>query len=148
MLYPTLRRRTAPSRRVGETHDFNQVFHRFFSDNLLDEPVITPAVDVRETDDDFAITVDLPGFDSSQVEVSIDNDVLTVSGSRAEEKGVREGKYHLSERRRGEFRRAFVLPDQVDPDSVEGKFANGVLELTFPKRPQSKPKKVKVKVRA
>ena len=105
-----------------------------------------PSVDVRETKDALEIAAELPGLDPKDVEVSVENGILTLKGSRSFEKAIEGETYHRVERAYGSFERSFSLPTNVDPEKVHAVFRNGVLHLTLPKRDEAKPKSISIKV--
>jgi HSP20 family protein len=107
-----------------------------------------PAVDVRETKDSLEIAAELPGMDPKNVEVSVDNGVLTLRGSRHFEKAAEGETYHRVERAYGAFERSFTLPTNVDPEKIQAAYRHGVLHLTVPKREEAKPKSISIKVEA
>jgi HSP20 family protein len=121
---------------------------RWFDDFLLDTPVgrtTLPAVDVRETDSVYLMEVELPGLTEKDVEVKLDNNLLTVSSKKDEKKEEKKNGYIMRERRSSSFCRSFVLPEEVDREKIAAEFKNGVLHLTFPKTPAAKPKTIEVK---
>jgi HSP20 family protein len=108
-----------------------------------------PAVDVREYLDRFELLVDIPGVDPKQVEITLDNSVLTLSGERRDEQKVdRDGKGQLqqqrSERRLGRFHRRFILPDTVDAEKVTATGRDGVLAISIAKHPKAQPRRISV----
>jgi HSP20 family protein len=106
-----------------------------------------PRVDIVEEKDTYKITADMPGLDKKDIAVEIKNGVLSLSGEKKEEKTEKDkDRYYHYERRYGSFRREFALPDHVDAEHVEAKYANGVLELTLRKTEAAKPKQIEVKV--
>jgi HSP20 family protein len=110
----------------------------------------SPAVDVREYSDRFQLLLDVPGVDPKDVEITLDNGVLTVSGNRAEEKavgsnGVEQAQQQRIERRLGRFYRRFILPDTADAEKVNASGRNGVLEIVIPKQPKAQPRRITVK---
>jgi HSP20 family protein len=105
-----------------------------------------PAVDVRETKDALEISAELPGIEPKEVEVSVENGVLTLKGSRQFEKATEGEAYHRVERAYGSFERSFSLPTNVDPEKVHAVYRHGVLHLTLPKREEAKPKSISIKV--
>jgi HSP20 family protein len=110
----------------------------------------SPAVDVREYSDRFQLLLDVPGVDSKDVEITLDNGVLTVSGNRTEEKtvgshGVEQPQQQRIERRLGRFYRRFILPDTADAENVNASGRNGVLEIVIPKQPKAQPRRITVK---
>ena len=105
-----------------------------------------PAMDLVETDDHFVLKADLPGLDESDVNIEVEDNVLTVSGERnAEHEDNREG-YVRVERAYGSFRRSLTLPDGVDAEAVSASFEKGVLQVSIPKPEQRKPRKVAIQV--
>ena len=104
----------------------------------------TPAVDVKEDEHAFLIHADIPGVDPKDIEITMENGILSIRGERHEEKAEEREGYKRIERSRGTFYRRFSLPDSADPDRIEASSKHGVLELTIPKREVSKAKKIKV----
>jgi HSP20 family protein len=103
-----------------------------------------PAIDIREEDKQFVLHADLPGVDPANIEVTLENGVLTIRGRRElAERDERQG-YRRVERVSGEFFRRFSLPDTADSNSVKARCANGVLEVTIPKQPQVLPRRISV----
>ena len=110
----------------------------------------SPAVDVREFSNRFQLLLDVPGVDPKDVEITLDNGVLTVSGTRSEEKavgtnGAEQPQQQRLERRLGRFHRRFILPDTADADNVNAAGRNGVLEIVIPKQPKAQPRRITVK---
>jgi HSP20 family protein len=106
-----------------------------------------PAVDIHEFADRFALFVDLPGVDPSQVEITLANGVLTLSGERTTEKPVARNESEVVtrlERGAGRFYRRFILPDSIDSDQIEARGRNGVLEVSIPKQAKAQPRRIKV----
>ena len=104
-----------------------------------------PAVDIKEEENRFVIYADLPGVDPKDIEITMDQGVLTLKGERSEEtKEEREG-YKRVERVSGSFYRRFSLPDTADADRIEAEGKNGVLEITLPKHEKVEARKITVK---
>lgn len=97
-----------------------------------------PAVDIVEKEDAFEITAELPGMDEKNVQVKLSNGTLTITGEKKDEREEKKKDYYLSERHYGSFQRSFGLPEGVDPDRIEAKFAKGVLTLHLPKKPEAR----------
>ncbi len=118
-------------------------------DDVLSEPLLgrtaLPAVDVRETDSEYLMEVELPGLSEKDVEVKLDNNLLTISSQKDEKKDEKKNGYVLRERRASKFSRSFVLPEGVDHEKIAAEFKNGILHLNFPKVPTAKPKTIEVK---
>jgi HSP20 family protein len=109
----------------------------------------SPAVDVHEYPDRFQLMLDLPGVEPRDVEITLDDGVLTISGMRNEEKSV-DGRsadrpqQQRIERRQGRFHRRFILPDTADADNVNATGRNGVLQILIPKQPKAQPRRITV----
>lgn len=118
-------------------------------DDILDggftDSTALPAVDVRETEDSYLMEVELPGLTEKDVDVKLENNLLTVSSKKEEKKEEKKNGYVLRERKSRAFARSFVLPDEVDREKISAEFKNGVLSLAFPKAPAAKPKIIPVK---
>ena len=115
---------------------------------LLDAPSNThawrPAVDIQELDDKFSLSVDLPGVDPNNIDITVEKNVLTISGERNTTETKEEQGYTRFERRSGSFSRRFTLPDNVDGDAVTARGNNGVLTVDIPKVAAAQPKKITV----
>lgn len=104
-----------------------------------------PAVDIKETEKEFIIHADIPGVDSDDIDVHMEDGMLTIKGEReSETKEEREG-YKRIERQRGSFYRRFSLPDTANADKISAKSKNGVLEITIPKQEKAQARKIEVK---
>jgi HSP20 family protein len=104
-----------------------------------------PALDVYETDETFVAKVELPGIEAKDVEVSVEDGTLTVSGKREFTSEVNEEHYHRIERHYGSFSRVITLPQSADTEKVDASFDKGVLSIEIPKVEKAKPKKIQVK---
>jgi HSP20 family protein len=102
--------------------------------------------DVSESDDALEISAELPGMDEKDIEVSLENGLLTVKGEKKAESERTEKDYYVTERRYGSFRRSFHLPDTVDEDKVQAKFDKGVLRVILPKVAEAKHKARKISI--
>lgn len=98
--------------------------------------MVVPAVDVTEGATAFVITAELPGMTEKDVEVSVSSGMLTLKGEKRQEKQEQEKDFYLTERAFGSFERSFSLPDGADAEKVGASFANGVLTVTLPKKPE------------
>ena len=105
-----------------------------------------PSVDITEDEKEYLVKADLPEVKKEDVKVTVENDVLTITGERKFEKEEKEKKYHRIERAYGHFLRSFSLPDFVDGSKVSADFKDGVLKVHLPKTEKAKPKAVEVKV--
>jgi len=106
-----------------------------------------PSVDIEEESDKYLVKADLPGVDKKDIEVKMENGVLSIRGEKQTETETGKGtKRHRSERFHGSFARSFTLPDAVKADEVDATYKDGVLSLTIPKEEQAKPKSIDIKV--
>ncbi|MBV8990618.1 MAG: Hsp20/alpha crystallin family protein [Solirubrobacterales bacterium] len=105
-----------------------------------------PAMDLVESGDEFVLRADLPGLSEGDVNIELEDNVLTISGERKTEHEERKGGYYRVERSSGKFSRSLSLPEGVDPEGVNASFENGVLEVRIPKPEQRKPHKVAIKL--
>jgi HSP20 family protein len=105
-----------------------------------------PAMDLVETQDDFVLKADLPGISEDDVDVELENNVLTISGERKTEHEEQHEGYYRLERATGTFSRTLSLPEGIDPGSVAATFGDGVLTVRIPKPAQAKPRRVKIGV--
>ncbi len=144
--------RWEPARELGTLQsEMNRLFNTFF-----DTPAQPhnggrgwiPAMDLVETDSDFVLRADLPGLSEDDVNIELEDNVLTVSGERKAEHEERKEGYYRIERTSGAFRRTLTLPEGVDPASVKASFDRGVLEVRIPKPEQRKPRRVAIAVGA
>lgn len=150
MLYPTLWRRSgAPwiwDELSSARREMDRVFDRFFSQPAGAQGVWAPAMDVRESNDEIRVTVELPGLKPEEVTVTLENGVLSISGEKRQEvqEGKEEGNYYLFERCYGRFERSFALPRTVNADQIKARFEDGVLTVTLPKAENAKPRRVQI----
>jgi HSP20 family protein len=104
-----------------------------------------PAFEVKETSDSFVLKADLPGVTESDIDISVHNNTLTVSGSRQAEERKEGESYALYERQFGSFSRSFALPEMADGERIEANLQHGVLTLTIGKKAEAKPRKIQLK---
>jgi len=124
---------------------FNDVFERAGESNLTSW---APAVDIFETEHELVVKADLPDVDPKDLDIRVENNILTIRGERKFEKKVSEDKYLRVERAYGSFSRSFSLANTVNAEAIKADYQNGVLTLTIPKREEAKPKQIKVNVGA
>jgi HSP20 family protein len=106
--------------------------------------VWSPSVDVFENDDKIVLEAELPGMKADEVDVSIENNIVTIKGERKFEKKEEKDNYHRIERSYGSFTRSFTLPRTVTGDEASADFENGVLKITLPKREETKARKIEI----
>lgn len=128
----------------------SSLFDNFWSDNWAVpsrervETAWRPAVDIKETEENFLIRADVPGVDPKDIELTVENNVLTIKGERHSEHTSEEDGCHRTERFVGSFERKFTLPDTVDAEQISANGKNGVLEVRLPKRAASQPKRITI----
>ena len=105
----------------------------------------SPALDVAETGDEYLVKASLPGIEPDDLEITYNNNVLTIKGEMQSEREVEEQRYHLRERRSGSFSRSISLPSTVDADHIQASYTAGVLTLHLPKVEEAKPKRIQVR---
>jgi HSP20 family protein len=135
-------------------NELNRLFDdRMFRFNRLSSPAeeelgagFSPAVDIYEDQEGVTLTAELPGIEAKDVDLRIENGVLTLRGQRKLEREESKQNYGRVERAYGTFSRSFTLPPTVDPDKVRAEAKNGLLNIHLPKREESKPRAIRVQV--
>ncbi len=110
------------------------------------EPFV-PRFEVRETKEALVLKADLPGVKTEDLDVSVQANVLSISGKREQEKTTDDVHLHMVERSYGSFTRSFTLPEGVDSKSLDAELKDGVLTLTLPKIPEAKPQRIQIKAK-
>lgn len=126
---------------------FNQPFEPFAAlgtNQALTASSFVPAVDIYEDAQNIVLTAELPGIEEKDLDIRMENGVLTLSGERKMEHEETQENFHRVERSYGRFTRSFTLPPTVDPNNVKAHFDNGVLKVTLLKREEAKPKQIQV----
>lgn len=144
--------RTSPFRDLATLQDrINRMFGDFsFPAGAPDVEVATtwaPAVNIFEDQEEVAVTADLPGMKKEDVEITLENNVLTLRGHRRLEDEDKRENYHRVERAYGTFARSFTLPNTVNSEKISAEYTDGVLQIHLPKREESKPRQISVKVK-
>ena len=143
--------RWEPFRGVGSLQEqINRVFDDVVG-RTTDESALStwvPAVDIYETEHELVVKADLPDVDPKDLDIRVENNLLTIHGERKFEKKVSEENYLRVERSYGTFSRSFSLSNTVNPEAIKADYQNGVLTLSIPKREEAKPKQIKVNVSA
>ncbi|MEM8998535.1 MAG: Hsp20/alpha crystallin family protein [Acidobacteriota bacterium] len=143
-------RRTVPTYDAITRDPFFSFVDRFFHDGFNGQAAEgvsqawVPAMDIVETEDAYLATADLPGLRKEDIDISVEDGVLTISGERTVEHAAGESGFKRLERASGGFRRAFTLPQGVDLEKVNAGFADGVLTVTLPKTEIVKARKVSI----
>ena len=106
-----------------------------------------PLVDIYDSKDNLVVKADLPGLSKDDIQVAIQENILTISGEKKQELNIRENEYLRTERFYGSFHRAITLPTEVDRTKVQANFKEGILELILPKKEEAKPQQIKIDVK-
>lgn len=140
-----------PFREFSTLQDrMNRLFRESYGPEGREESLTTttfaPAVDVYEDEHSVNLKIEVPGIDEKDIDVRIENNVLTVHGERKFEKDEKEENFRRVERQYGSFTRTFTLPSSVDSEKVSANYDKGILKITLPKKAEAKPKQIKVNV--
>lgn len=148
--------RLDPFAELGSVQDrFNQLFNQPFFGNfgrmLVPEQgsgftQFIPPVDIYEDEHNITLQAELPGIEEKDLDIRVDNNILTISGERKLENEENRENFHRIERSFGRFTRSFTLPPTVDTEHVNAEFVNGVLRIALPKTEAAKPKQIKIGV--
>lgn len=144
----TMITRWDPFREMTTLQDrMNRLFNDQFGAMTRDEALtgsFVPPVDVYEDENTIQVRLEVPGIDEKDIDIRMENNVLTVRGERKFEKDEKEENFHRVERRYGSFTRSFTLPSTVNSDDVQADYDKGVLTIRLAKRAEAKPKQIKV----
>jgi HSP20 family protein len=143
--------RFEPFRGLSTLQDqINRVFNETFEGRNQESNLTTwaPAVDIYETENELVVKADLPDIDPKNLDIRVENNILTIRGERKFDRNVNEESYLRVERSYGSFSRSFALSNTVNTESIRAQYNNGVLTLHVPKRQEAKPRQIKVNVEA
>jgi HSP20 family protein len=139
--------RFEPFRGASNLHEqLNRVFGEAFNREDSNLTTWAPAVDILETEHELVVKADLPDVDPKDLDIRVENNILTIRGERKFQKQVNEHNYLRVERSYGSFARSFSLANTVNSEAIKADYQNGVLTLNIPKREEAKPKQIKVSV--
>jgi HSP20 family protein len=128
----------------------NSLFQEFGrqgeGNDMLTTASFVPPVDIYEDEHRIVLKLEVPGMKESDLDIQLENNVLTVKGERKFEKEEKEENFHRIERRYGSFYRSFTVPNTVNPEGVKANYEAGVLRLELEKRAEAKPKQIKVQI--
>lgn len=125
--------------------DLDRVFENFFDLDPWDIKTRYPKVDVRDEKDHYIVEADLPGLTEKDIEVKVENDILTIQSNKTEKREEKKNGYLIRERKASSFIRSFVLPNDVNREQIEASMKNGVLTIKLSKNPEAKPKMIEIK---
>src|SRR5882762_11471079 len=142
--------RWEPFRGTSPDSQLNRLFSDFFGRASQEQNLTTwaPAVDIYEGEHELVVKADLPAVKPEELDIRVENNILTIRGERKFEKKVDEKNYLRVERAYGSFARSFSLANTVNSEAIKADYKDGVLTLTIPKREEAKPKQIKVSVGA
>ncbi len=147
---PTRELTSWPSELTGFQREMNRLFDNFLRPGWQDSDtalsVWSPAVDIAEHEDEYRVNVELPGVEKNDVSITLESNILTIRGTKKQEKEEKGREYHRVERTYGSFHRSFTLPTTVKADKINATFRDGILSVTLPKAEEAKPKQIEVKV--
>lgn len=140
----TLLKYNRPNRNVM-SKNFSDIMDEFFNDvvNTRDNSFV-PGIDISETDNQFLISAELPGMSKDDIDVSLDNGRLSISGERKFEQEEEGKTFHRVETRYGSFNRSFQLPDNVDEESINATYEDGLLNISIDKAEDKVKKKIEI----
>jgi len=126
----------------------NRLFRDSYGDReeALTTSTFAPPVDVYEDEHHVTLNIEVPGIEEKDIDVRVENNVLTVHGERKFEKEQKEENFRRVERQYGSFTRSFTLPNTVDTDNIQASYGKGVLKVQLAKKAEAKPKQIKVNV--
>jgi HSP20 family protein len=126
--------------------EMNRVFNRAFGQPAREQGARAwaPALDIAERKDAYLVAVELPGVNPDDIDVTLENNLLTVQGERRQAQDSSERRFHRIERAYGTFRRSVSLPSSAQADAIQASYDNGVLQLLVPKAEEAKPRKIAI----
>ncbi|MGM0587015.1 MAG: Hsp20/alpha crystallin family protein [Bacteroidota bacterium] len=138
--------RFQPFDRDLSTRNFSDLLDDFFNEAVGTQGrgKFMPGMDVSETDDQYQISLEIPGMNKEDINISMEKGLLTISGEREMEKESEGKKYHRVERRYGKFSRSLQLPDNVDADSVKANYKDGILTISVAKSEEEVKKQIEI----
>jgi HSP20 family protein len=133
-------------------HDLDEMERRFedwidrpfFNRGVFREREWAPFMEMLDKEDRYVVKAELPGMKGEDVDISVSDNILTIKGEKKSSKEVKEEDYHFSERSYGSFCRSITLPSSINIEKIDARFEDGVLEVTLPKSPEVKPKKIAI----
>jgi len=133
----------------GVERYYNNLFDDFFGSSLLDSENVnavdwSPRMEVEENENEFFLNVEVPGMKKNDIDISVKDNVITISGEKKAKEQKKESAYYLNEVRYGKFSRSFKLPGNVDIDKIKGSWNEGVLTVEVPKTEIAKPRKIEI----
>lgn len=137
---------------LGIGSDLDRFFENFFrGDNFGDSALLqnlwTPLSDIIEQENEYIVKLELPGVKKDEVKITLEDNVLTVSGEKKLESETNGKNHYRAERQYGAFKRSFPLPMKVQTDKIDASYENGILSILLPKAEEAKPRAIEIKVK-
>ena len=138
-----------PKHNLYPERGLDSFVNRFFDNNIGGEihPDFNPNVNIGESEKQYSLSMDIPGMDKDAIKISVEKNILKVSGEKAKEVENEGEKYHLIERRYGKFERSFRLPEDADNNSIKAAVENGVLTISIDKAEEKLPKLIDIDIK-
>ena len=139
---------TRPGRETWAVPAFGRIFEDWFNgpgDLAKSASALRPAMDVEEDENHFIVRTELPGIPKDEVQITLEDGVLSITGEKRSDRETKEKNYHVVERSFGSFHRTLSLPAGVDAEKASASFENGVLTVSIPKSEAAKPRKLEIK---
>ena len=137
---------------VSIQNEMNQLFDDFFGGRVprrwlkAEEGLWTPNVDVSETKDEIVVTAEMPGMKKEDIKLSVQENVITLSGEKKSEEEKKDANFYRLERSFGSFCRSFTLPTPVEAEKIKASFKDGILKVTLPKSEKVKPQEIPINI--
>ncbi|OEF99964.1 heat-shock protein Hsp20 [Vulcanibacillus modesticaldus] len=137
-----------PYEPIRHLENMRKEFDKFFANNFLNDfynRLAIPRIDMYEADNKVVVQCDLPGLENKEdVKIEVDGNLLSIKGNIKRANEIKEEHLHRKERFYGSFQRSITLPSDVDPDMIKATYKNGVLEISIPKKPSEKSRKIDI----
>jgi HSP20 family protein len=131
-------------------NEFDRLFDSFFSDFYKDPAdlySISPRADIEESDNDYLVTVEVPGIDKKDLKLNLEENKLTIKGEKKQSKEIKESNYICCERSYGGFERTFNLPTSIKANEISAEYKDGIIRIKLPKAEEAKRKEIEIKLK-
>lgn len=148
---PRIRNKSELQNNSNKRSYIDDVFNNFFNEiasfsypTSYNDRMLSPRTDIMENDSDYSLEMELPGVIQDNIDLKIDNNILTIEGKKEQSSEKKDHNYHMQERYYGSFYRSISLPSNIDEEHIEAQVKDGILSIKIPKKEHSKAKKIKV----
>jgi len=131
-------------------NDFDKLFDSYFGDFFKESNdlyTISPRADIEETDNEYLVSLEIPGIDKKDLKLNLENNRLTIAGEKTQSKEVKDSNYVSCERNYGSFQRIFELPNTIRSNDISAEYKDGILKVKLPKDEKAKRKEIEIKVK-